>query len=87
MRRGTTPGDPTEDPLLKPIRTVLYALYGDRIERLVLFISLSRAADPATPERGRLGRMWAVLREPREPAFREAGLSIGVAFGRVSGGG
>jgi predicted nucleotidyltransferase len=36
------PGNPPEDPLLEHIRTALYALYGDRIERLVLFGSRAR---------------------------------------------
>lgn len=36
------PGNPPEDPILKRIRAELYTLYGDRIERLVLFGSRAR---------------------------------------------
>jgi predicted nucleotidyltransferase len=43
MRRRTIPENPSEDPILEHIRTALYALYGDRIERLVLFGSRARS--------------------------------------------
>lgn len=36
------PGNPPEDPILKRIRAELYTLYGERIERLVLFGSRAR---------------------------------------------
>jgi predicted nucleotidyltransferase len=36
------PGGPLDDPILRRIRTSLRAIYGDRIERLVLFGSQPR---------------------------------------------
>jgi len=36
------PGGPLDDPILRRIRTSLRAIYGDRIERLVLFGSRAR---------------------------------------------
>ena len=35
-------GEPSDDPILRRIRTSLRAIYGDRIERLVLFGSRAR---------------------------------------------
>jgi predicted nucleotidyltransferase len=35
-------GEPSDDPILPHIRTSLRAIYGDRIERLVLFGSRAR---------------------------------------------
>ena len=36
------PGGPFDDPILRRIRAALCAIYGDRIERLVLFGSRAR---------------------------------------------
>jgi len=36
------PGGPLDDPILRRIRTSLRSIYGDRIERLVLFGSRAR---------------------------------------------
>jgi uncharacterized protein len=35
-------GEPSDDPILRHIRTSVRAIYGDRIERLVLFGSRAR---------------------------------------------
>jgi predicted nucleotidyltransferase len=35
-------GEPSDDPILRRIRTSLHMIYGDRIERLILFGSRAR---------------------------------------------
>jgi len=40
---------PADDPILKRFRAALDALYGDRIERVVLFGSRARATRGRTP--------------------------------------
>ena len=42
MKNFRMPAKPTDDPILQRFRAALDALYGDRIERVVLFGSRAR---------------------------------------------